>query len=249
MIDVFTLAGTGEQPNPAGGVYGMPSFVTAHLDPKRFHCTPIRYPASYGPAPWVLGVDYDRSVDIGLQELLRSIRATPNLAGVIGYSQGAAVITRLLNGIAAGHYPDVELAFAAVIANPHHVPEEPWMPYGISGRHPAWPTDVPTFSVANLHDPIPCCPADSPLRLFAEVTEKFSVREPYRWGVDLVERAIFHRNQFDFGDLGWHQALEAVDDALNYLVRGEHTNYATRRDPATGRTLCEDLALQINRLE
>lgn len=248
MIDVFTLAGTGEQPFPGGGVYGGPSFVTQNLDPERYRCAPIHYPASYGPVPYVFGVDYDRSVDVGLAELLAKIRATPNLAGVIGYSQGATVVTRLLNGIADGQYPDVELAFAALIANPHHVPEEPWMPYGISGRHPAWP-DIPIFEVANPRDPIPCCPPDSPLRLFAEVTEKFSFRDPYRWGVDLVELAIYHRNQFDFGDIGWHQALKAVDDALNYLVRGEHTMYATRRDPETGRTLCEELALQINRLE
>ncbi|CAM4331661.1 PE-PPE domain-containing protein [Nocardia ninae] len=251
MITVLTLAGTGEPQPERDRVYGMPSHVTRELDTSRFDCVAVQYPASYGPAPQLWGIDYEASVELGLARLISAIRFTDNLVGVIAYSQGATVLTMLLERMAAGQYPDVELAFAALIANPLRAPDWPSIDgssvgYGIAGAHAPWPTGFPVWEVANPRDPIPCCPANSPLRGFADLTARFSFSDPARWGVDLVERAIQHRHSQRF-EIGWWSARRAVDDALNYLVRGQHSAYLSM--PVTtfqGRTYCEELARLIN---
>ncbi|MEV0759603.1 PE-PPE domain-containing protein [Nocardia sp. NPDC050435] len=252
MIDVLTLAGTGERPHFPGRVYGLLSAVTQELDSDRFASTPVVYPASYGPMPDWAGIDYESSVQDGLDALVAAIRATDRLVGLIGYSQGATIVSRLLDELGAGAFPDIELSFAALVANPHRAPG--WASidgsvsgYGIAGAHKPWPTDIPIWEVANPRDPICSCPANSPLRGFADLTGRFSISDPARWGVDLVERALEHSGQKWFLQPGWWDARRAVDDALNYLIRGEHTMYISAPiGQFAGRTYCQELAHLIN---
>ncbi|NED68289.1 PE-PPE domain-containing protein, partial [Streptomyces sp. SID10244] len=54
---------------------GMLRGVTEGLD-DRFDCRWIGYPASYGPAPHIGGISYQRSLDIGMREVGSALRQT-----------------------------------------------------------------------------------------------------------------------------------------------------------------------------
>ncbi|MEV2222674.1 PE-PPE domain-containing protein [Nocardia vinacea] len=246
------MAGTGEHMPPGSDrPVGMLAEVTKLLDSDRFAVWGVPYPASYGPDGGDLGgLDYKRSVDVGIQALLAEIRSTTNNVVLLGYSQGATVVSRVLEGMARGDYPDIEVAGAGLIANPHRAPG--WASidgsnegFGIAGAHAPWPDTFPVYEVAQPKDPIPCLQASSPLRGFADLTEAFSVSDPLWWGHELVDK-VSHAATQQWIEPSSLDLTLAVEDALNYAVFGQHTCYASLRIPATGRTYCEELAHLIN---
>ncbi|KZM71110.1 hypothetical protein AWN90_42115 [Nocardia terpenica] len=227
--------------------------VAKHLDERRFATWNVAYPASYGPVGGdsVLGLDYVRSVDQGVEALLAEIRSTTNLVGLLGYSQGSTVVSRLLEGMVRGDYPDVEVAFVGLIANPMRA--QGWVSidgsnsgYGIAGEHGPWPDGFPIWEVAQPRDPICSLPGSSPLRGFADLTAAFSVADPVWWGRQLVERTNAETMQRWFLRGVTDDVAAWVDEALNYAVRGEHTCYGSRRIWPGGRTYTEELARLID---
>lgn len=254
MIEVITVPGTGEPSSIHGRPIGMLQAVTSLLDTTKFDCYQLDYPSSYGPFPIPNGIDYARSVRTGIDNLVARIRATDRRVGLIGYSQGSAVISRLLEHIAAGEYPDLEIEFAALIANPERA-DEISIDYraggsGIAGPHGDWPSHIPVIDVSNPDDPICCCPEDSPLRSFADLTAEFSFVDPIKWGRMLIARATYAHVAQDWWNIPakrrWSRAL---NDALNYAVRGEHTSYAAlgKHFPGTTHSYTTELANRLNK--
>ncbi|MFE5290120.1 PE-PPE domain-containing protein [Nocardia sp. NPDC056611] len=249
MIDVLCVAGTGEHAPPGSDrPVGLLAEVTRHLDEARFAVWNVAYPASYGPVGGAnaLGLDYVRSVEQGVQALLDEIRSTTNRVGLLGYSQGATVVSRLLEGIERGDYPDVEIAFAGLVANPTRA--DGWesidgsnLGYGIAGEHGPWPSDFPIWEVAQPRDPICSLPGDSLLRSFADLTEAFSVADPGWWAQQLAARIHGHGLQA----AGLDVAL-AISELLDYAMFGQHAAYATLQIPGVDLTYTEELAHLIN---
>ncbi|MFI5776972.1 PE-PPE domain-containing protein [Nocardia sp. NPDC051570] len=254
MIDILCVPGTGE--HAAAGSdrpVGMLAEVTKHLDDDRFAPWNVAYPASYGPfgGDGVLGLDYVRSVDQGVEALLAEVRSTTNSVGLLGYSQGATVVSRFLEGMTRGDYPDVEVAFVGLIANPMR--GQGWVSvdgsnvgYGIAGEHGPWPDDFPVWEIANPRDPICSLPGSSPLRGFADLTAAFSIADPAWWGqqlVDMTNAATMQR----WLRVGATDFVAGLDEALDYAVRGEHTCYGSRQIWPSGRTYTEELARLIDK--
>lgn len=238
MIDVLAIPGTSEAQSPNGRPIGMIKSVTDLLPRDRFDCYTLAYPRTYGPFPHMLGVDYQSSVSEGVKSAIRWIRESPNPVGLIGYSQGCAVITQILERIEAGELDDLEISFAALIANPHRAKDHSldWSVtgYGISGEHGPWPVgDFPIFELANDKDPICCLSAGSPIRSFYDLTSSFSVSNVALWGRSLFNVVNSRRQAWwEIPVIGrWTRAL---DDVLNFVARGEHVMYDNPKRPFPG---------------
>lgn len=239
MIDVLAVPGTSEPQSLDGRPLGMIKAVTDQLPKEHFDCYTLAYPRTYGPFPHMLGVDYESSVREGVVRAIEWIRNSPNPVGLIGYSQGCAVITLVLEQLAAGQHPDLEIAFAALIANPYradgHSLDWTVSGYGISGQHGPWPVaEFPIFELANDKDPICCLSAGSPIRSFYDLTHTFSVTNPRKWAQSLFDAVKVQKRQrwWDLPMVGrWSRAL---DDVLNFAVRGEHTMYSNPKRPFPG---------------
>lgn len=241
MIDVLAIPGTSEAQSVDGRPVGMTKSVTDLLPRDRFDCYALAYPRTYGPFPHLLGVDYKSSVGEGVVRAIEWIRRSPNKVGLVGYSQGCAVVTQILERIAAGDLDDLEISFAALIANPHrakrHSLDISVSGYGISGEHGPWPIgEFPIIELANDKDPICALPAGSPIRGFYDLTHSFSITSPTRWARELFDQVSIQKRQrwWDLPVVGrWSRA---VDDVANFVLRGEHTMYDNPRRPFPGET-------------
>lgn len=254
VITVLTCRGTGEQ---RGSRDNMLAAVTGKLDPAKYLIGPdIDFPASIGPVnphTDVLGCSEQQSIDLGVSELVATIRATPNRVGLLGYSLGAEVVTRFLEAQARGDYSECEVAWAANIANPLRCPGDSIdgrsPGYGINGPHGPWPAGIPTWEVANPDDCITCCPADSPLRTLADAVSPFSFAELGGWTRALADRIRANRWQLNRAD-GWLRPMstwqlwtQAAASMDGYLRGGQHTA-AYLRDGH-----CDRLAAILNGLD
>ncbi|ACF34203.1 lysin B [Mycobacterium phage SirDuracell] len=94
---LFTVAGTW-----ADMWSGYPADVARLVDEDLFRWQPVWYPASFGPVGNPLGRSYQESVQDGVKELIRLINATPGTFAMVGYSQGAEVVSRVLLEILFG---------------------------------------------------------------------------------------------------------------------------------------------------
>ncbi|WP_330184995.1 PE-PPE domain-containing protein [Nocardia sp. NBC_01503] len=251
MITVLSCRGTGERLGAPGNLL---TAVTGRLDPAKYSIGPeVDYPASIGPANPQYGLDgcsEEQSIDTGVRALAAAVRATPNRAGLLGYSLGAEVVTRFLEAKARGEYADCDIAWAANIANPLRREGDSIDPnpvgFGINGQREPWPDCIPTWEVANPADCITSCPADSPLRTLADTLSAFSFAEFGGWTRAMVDRLRVNRWQPTRRD-GWTRPVRtwrmweaAAASMEGYLSGGQH-NLAYQRDG-----YCERLADILN---
>ncbi len=192
---VLAVGGTGESTpgdDPAS-VTGMLARVTDELD-ERFSARWVPYPASYGPAASLDGECYLSSVARGVTALAQTIddavaEQPDRPVMLIGYSQGAVVIRRLLARPATGRYA-ASVAGLGFVADPHQPPGavpgcDGW---GVAGRGPDLPAEIPAFWVGAPDDVICNASPDSLIRDVADLSGMFSVDQVRTWLADVYTR-------------------------------------------------------------
>lgn len=160
MTEFIVLGGTGEKAN-AGNI---PSTFLGPLLAAGDTLTHVDYPASIGPAnpnPGTWGAGLSRSRRAGLVALAAAVGRTPNIPILVGYSLGAYVVSDYLEAMAAGRYPDQQVAGAILLASPR-APRVNGRE-GLARGHGRYPAGVPVCQVRNWRDLICNTPADSPL--------------------------------------------------------------------------------------
>ncbi|EKT83064.1 alpha-beta hydrolase fold protein [Rhodococcus phage Mbo4] len=248
MITVLRCRGIGE---PMGDD-SMLANVTKLLDAKRFRFVEVPWSAQYGPVPAPLGSSFDSSLRSGRTMLLDYIRRDPNPVVITGYSGGGALAGNVAAEIARGEHPELDVRGTALLSDPltpRVLNREGWGIAGgrwIGGSFPVWHLSDPADVIAR-------CPANSPLRTFADQSAAFALADLRSWGWDLVDRIRTRRWQATIRD--WHNAPEiwraytqAIHDADGYLRLGNHTSYHLRRYPGSTRTYTEWLADRINEI-
>ncbi|MGW5521659.1 PE-PPE domain-containing protein [Gordonia sp. NPDC003950] len=186
-VTALVVGGTGESSadDTRTEVSGVLSGVTEALD-DRFDARWVAYPASYGPAPHLDGISYADSVAEGMRRLAVVLGAETGPVVLIGYSQGAVVIRRLLADIAADPRrcgtADRVLA-VGLVADPHQPPGvvpgcDGW---GVAGRGPALPASIPAWWVGTAEDMICNAGHDSFIRDIADLTDTLTFAAPRRW--------------------------------------------------------------------
>lgn len=227
----------------------MLSHVTDHLPVSRYEVVEVPWAASYGPVPRIDGQAYKKSLNEGMLLLDRMVRdAVEADQGVIllGYSGGAALAHRytsvnpyLVDGL-------------GLIADPYRepgagVPEHTAPGFGLGGTgYPLTVGPAKVFEIADPADMICSCPANSPLRTFADQTYAVSFRDPIHWAGDLLDRLA--KNRWQSVRINWLNPFEtlrlyseAAWYADGYLRRGDHTGYPFRTMPGTDRTYTQVL--------
>lgn len=272
-VTLLVVGGTGESfaDDPRTEASGLLAGVTAGLD-ERFRCRWVGYPASYGPAPELGGISYQRSVRTGIDNLSAVVTHTDGPVALIGYSQGAVVIRHTLRALAdAGHPVIARVLAVGLVADPHQPPGavpgcDGW---GVAGPGPELPRGVDAFWVGAPEDMICNASADSFVRDVADITPAFAIGHWHEW-LSQVWRML-RNNAFQNAQRtspGLRQSVRdcvrlaaAVREILGYLpstmrwgafvVRnrrgGRHTSYA--REPYRRHSLtdpfttgCEALA-------
>ena len=108
---------------------GMLRGVTDFLNRTVFDVVYVNYPASFGPIPGggqdlldALGnPSYERSRDMGIAEVIRLIRAHLGTFGLLGYSQGAAVVSLVGRELVSGslRQRQWDCLWVHAVASPH----------------------------------------------------------------------------------------------------------------------------------
>lgn len=199
-ITVLVVGGTGESHHgdTRTEVTGLLAGVTEGLD-ARFTTRWVGYAASYGPAPRVDGMSYADSVVDGEHRLRAALNETPGDIMVIGYSQGAVVIRRLL------HRLDAESASAellarvlavGLVADPHQPPGAvaDCTGWGVAGPGEQMPAHIPVCWIGAPEDMICNAEPDSLVRDIADLTDQLSFRTVGRWCRSMLNR--LSRNEF-----------------------------------------------------
>lgn len=221
MIDVFMLPGTGW---PHGGD-GVTEDFLARLDTRRFRPVIVPYPAEFGQR-----MSYRESVEMGKTALREAVRATPNLAVIGGYSQGAVIAGDLAAEIGDGLHPELELAGVALIADGARpvggrIRTAPTEGYGILGERHINDEDFPVWWAAAIGDPITALPVGNPLRTLPPIVEWMSVRTPndvLLWGSKVLDAAVTRRFQPWWNPANWRTWNGALAYARGYLFDGRH---------------------------
>ncbi|MGW0037189.1 PE-PPE domain-containing protein [Gordonia sp. NPDC003376] len=255
-ISVLVVGGTGESyPGDARTrVTGLLAAVTDVLD-NRFRARWVGYPASYGPAPTLRGMCYEESVALGIEALTEALREPDGPIVLIGYSQGAVVIRRVLATLWDGSSPtgsQIRRRILAVglVADPHQPPGvvpgcEGW---GVAGPGPAIPDDLAIWWVGAADDMICNATSDSLFRDVADLTRALALPTTRRWVTEmwksLRSNAFQNAERTRFGPRQWRRDVgrlaSARREVLGYLppviavpgVRlrnargGRHTSYA-----------------------
>lgn len=204
----------------------MLGHVVGELD-GRFAARWIGYPSSYGPVPFGTGLSYADSVTLGVDALLRAVADTPGPVMLLGYSQGAVVVRRMLGLVADGSLHAPHIVAAGLISDPHR-PEgtDPRCDgYGVAGRGPYVPESVEVLWVSNPDDVICNASGDSFVRDLADATESLAVRDLKRWVPSALAR--YRRGLFQnaaktaFSRRQWVRDIRrvrtAVDEVRGYL--------------------------------
>lgn len=220
----------------------MISGVRAHLD-KSIGYEEVDYPAQYGP----VGRDpKGQSFLVSLDILLENVRRRITNSGVnekfilIGYSAGAEGMGNFI--AAADDKIKRKIIAVCLIADPS-MPRsaKKSRKYGIRGERQIH--DIPVYWAADPKDPIPLCsPKPSPMRDIADATPGIGLGARMTWNG--VYSSI--NDRIRQGGYGLPDFAAAMDEAIAYLVRGDHMGYGTRREP-NGRTYLYNCADWINR--
>ena len=234
MITLITVRGTGEAEN---GPDNLLVGVTRQLDPAKYTFgLDLPYPASLGsfnPEASLVGNSEFESVVVGVANLADAIRKAPNPVGLLAYSLGAEVVSTLLVMMQQGKLHGLEVAWAAMIADPLRAEGESIdgpdsvVGEGINGPHEPYPPNVQVFHVANKLDGITCCPLGSPLRRLADDASNFTFAN-LSWSRGLADRLLRQRWQHvDWVQwlhpfLTWRDYQAAADLMYGYLVGGQH---------------------------
>lgn len=185
-VTVLVVGGTGESHDgdTRTEVTGLLAGVTDALD-DRFDARWVGYPASYGPAPHLSGISYADSVAAGQRALAAALHAVAGPVMIIGYSQGAVVIRRLLADLDACADTRALNRVVAVgfVADPHQPPGvvagcDGW---GVAGPGPAIPQRIPVWWVGAPEDMICNASRDSFVRDIADLTDTLTFAAPRRW--------------------------------------------------------------------
>ena len=272
-ITVLVVGGTGESypGDSRTDVTGMLRAVADELD-GRFVCRWIGYPASYGPTPRARGMSYERSIDIGVDEVCRELDATSGSVMMIGYSQGAVVIRTALHELNRRRAAGLgRVIGVGLVADPHQPPGvvascDGW---GVAGAGVELPESVPAYWVGDPDDVICNASPDSLIRDIADLTVSMTLSELVTWRhsvVDMLRHNAFQNaNATMLHPRQWRTDLgrlrTAGREALGYLpsrigwgsamlrnrIGGRHTSYGVephRRSSVTNgdATGCQALA-------
>ncbi|WP_050949832.1 PE-PPE domain-containing protein [Gordonia effusa] len=204
QISVLVVGGTGESwvGDTRTDVSGMLERVTANLD-SRFSPIWVPYPASYGPATQFSGMAYDDSVRIGCANLASAFEAVSGPVMLLGYSQGAVVVRRLIAWLSETEPAALgRIVGAGLVADPHQ-------PVGVvdgcdgfgvagAGDESLGRVDaVPAYWVGAADDMICNASADSLIRDVADLTGQLgftSVRAIRGWLLSVWE--VLRSNRF-----------------------------------------------------
>ncbi|WP_067713596.1 hypothetical protein [Nocardia yamanashiensis] len=248
MIDIITLRGTGEQRNTDGTPAGMLHDVAKLLDTDKFSCFEPDWPASIGPVPELWGPSLITSVKKGVAAGVRAIQDSPNVCGLLSYSLGGIVASRILEGVRTGEFRNadgspLEIAFVVNIANPMRRAGQsagnlcgPGF-YGLHGQRGNWPIGLDVREYANPNDIITASPADSPLRVIDAGISPFALLEGARIG-DFTGLLFDQLLQFLMRDpvANIDRYAAAVRGVLGYLTPwpdGEHVRYSGHPMPGS----------------
>ncbi|GAA4405114.1 PE-PPE domain-containing protein [Tsukamurella soli] len=190
-VTVLAVGGTGESydGDARTEVGGMLGYVTRELD-DRFIARWVGYPASYGPVPARSGISYADSVALGVANLLAALDQADGPVVLIGYSQGAVVIRRVLGAIADGAVAHPGLLAVGLISDPHQpVGADPRCGgYGVAGPGPYVPESLPVLWVSHPEDVICNASGDSLVRDLADATASLSLATVGAWAPAALAR-------------------------------------------------------------
>lgn len=234
----------------------------AHFNPARW----VGYPAMYAG-----DLSYEESMGYGIEALANVIaeeNAAGNLIMLLGYSQSAVIMRRMLAMCKNGEMGDPDYLAAmivgcALVADPVRpvgmaVGHDPGG-YGLAGTEPYWDA-VPLWEAAADRDPICAAPYNSFLRTAADFTGffGFTAKALNRWMTDAGQK--IRNKEWQNANLDWGQfwligmrVNQAIDQLGGYLPQsplnpggGRHTCYNKELVPGSPFTFCELLAVQMN---
>lgn len=217
MIKVLCVGGIAES-DPTDTrdiVTGMLKNVTDHLDTAQFESHWVPWIAEYGPVPQWSGLSYKSAISIGEKQVLAAMELYNDSEFILlGYSGGAHVAGNVAN-------MSDKVIGCALIADPCK-PVTNWPDgYGILGQRPVnrcW-----FWEVANPRDIICSCPATSPIRTIADITEGFSVGDEPTWSHTLLNKVYqewWKQPQADWSSVAWGLA-----GYMSPYPWGQHTGY------------------------
>lgn len=245
MIVPIVFGGTSEsypgdnRSTPPNGT--MLKVVTDKLDSRWYRQARwVGYPAQYAGV-----MSYEASIAAAIQNAIPIIadvlNNTTHQVVLLGYSQGAAVVRRILAQLKNGvHGPvsffDGRVIGAGLIADPARPAGKNLGPqvapgYGIAGPEEVWEKAF-LLEIANPLDVICCAPQNSLIRTFADFTGFFATDQASleRWASTSIKR--IQERGWQNANLDWGQfwnigqrVNEAVAGIQGYLPR------RTRRNP------------------
>jgi len=271
VITPIVMGGTGEsypgdpRTEVPDGV--MLSFVTRHLDPKFFNAGRwIGYPAQYAG-----DLSFEQSMAVGVETLKDVITEETTVKGnhvvLLGYSQSAAIMRRLLVECMNGTFGDpvwnaAWIKACGLVADPYrpkfhaleYDPHPGW--WGVAGELPVWDR-VPLIEMAAHRDPISSVPDNSLIRSVADFSGffGFSGVAIQRWVSETIQ--TIQKRGWQNANLDWSQFWlvgqrvdEAIDALGGFLPRQEMrvTKYGDPIviNPGGGRHTCYHLERMPN---
>lgn len=258
MIDVKVIRGTGNARGPLSDMCGL---VTRKLNRDKFHLGEVNYPATIGRigASDGRGVPMDQCVEIGVQDLARQVRNSPNRAGIVSYSLGGIVASRFLERVERGEWLNpngskLDVAFVVNISNPSRAPGDSIVPapgFGLHSSHGKWPANTVVYELANPRDIICCADRFSPARRIAAGVSPYAALElnqsdPFK-SIDALRSTDW------LARLRGGSYTAAAAGLLGYLVpygnpgRTTHTAYGVENVPGTNVTWTDWAAAELNK--
>lgn len=255
-IDILTFRGTGEPRLAGGQTQGMlanisdPILESAVAD--QFTFFEPNWEAHVGPAGGDLhGHSLNTCVAVGVAEGVIAAQQAENPIALVGYSLGAIVASRILEGIENGTYKNadgspIQVKFMLNISNPLRRKGEaegfsirPDL-YGLHGQRPASLT--PVHEIVNPNDAISATAGNSPLRIVNDAISPFSFVEG--WQLGDVQAAIQRMKDEEIGahwwDAAWWQKYaDAFRGAVGYALPfpwGDHVSYPIAKVPGSSIT-------------
>lgn len=254
MIDILTFRGTGEPRVEGGETLGMlrniaqPILDSPHS--LEFSFFEPNWDAVVGP----VGGDFHgssllTSVSRGVEAGAEAARQADNIIGLMGYSLGAIVASRLLEKFESGEITNedgspIQVAFMLNISNPVRRRGEfqgtgirPDL-YGLHGER-AETYDTPVYEYVNPNDCITATAANSPLRIINDAISPFSFVEGARLGdvteaIDRMKEAELGKNWWDAA--WWQKYADATRGAIGYALPfpwGDHVSYPIAKVPGS----------------